>query len=139
MQINVDLTNVETGNNDGDFETLPEGNYKVIVDTIEHMTEKNYLKWTLNVNGGGYDGRKLWLNTSLKPQALWKLKEVLGRIAPEMDLDGQLNLDTDELIGLPAIAEVEHEEYQGDTKERVEELHAPEDGAGGSNDTDLPV
>ena len=133
--ISVDLTNVEGG----DFELLPEGTYNATVYEVEFNEEKNYLNWEFRITDADYEDRRAWTITSLKPNALWKLKQILNRIAPEMDLSGQLNIDTDELGGLPCRLDIIHEEYKGDTKARVDEVHAPQEGASGGNDTDLPV
>ena len=63
------------------FEPIPAGHYDVIVTEIESADAKSsglpYFKWTLTVIGGEFDDRMLFFNTSLQPQALFKLRDSL--------------------------------------------------------------
>lgn len=144
MTINVDFTGVEV--NDGDFEPLPEGVYNCSVFDITVEENKkgdgNYLKWQLKVLDDKYNNRRLWYNTSLKPQSLWKLKQILNRIAPDIDWSKEYGVGEiiDIAEGLPCRAEVSYdEEYENNN---VDDIIAPKDSAkteAEDKDEDLPI
>lgn len=80
----------------GSFEALPEGIY--VGKLVEVRTDGKgaagpYWTWEFDVQDEGFKGRKLWVNTSLADNALWKLKEVFTAFGYDADTD------TDELIG----------------------------------------
>jgi len=127
MTISVDFTGVQS--NDDDFEPLPDGIYNVTVFEVAVKENKaktgNYLSWQLKVQDSGYNNRRLFFNTSLKSQALWKLKQVLNRLAPDMDWGKEFSVE--EIIttveGLPARVEVSYnDEYENNN---VDDLLAP--------------
>ena len=135
MGLNLDFTNVQGG----DFEVLPKGTYTAAVFAIDQKYSNNggnpYLNWQFKVQGGDHNGRIAFDTTSLQPQALWKLKSHLKAIAPDMDLSGSLDLDTDELLGNECRIVIEHEMYQGEPKARVKKVLPPDNSAGSA---DLP-
>lgn len=124
-----------------DFDALPEGEYGIEIDKVEVRRNKaddgDYLNWELVVLDGDYENRRLWLITSLKPNALFRLKSVFE----ELDvLDGdemELEYDDDQEVtpssgprllypdveGLEATAKVKNEMYDGKERNRVEELY----------------
>lgn len=121
MAIKVNFSDIQT------FETLPTGNYSVIVESVELRDSKSseypYLNWTLEVQEGDYAGRKLWLITSLNPKALWKLQETLAALGYETDaLKGELEFDPEEFVGCEAVASVILTQYQGREQNQVESL-----------------
>ena len=123
-----------------DFEALPEDEYAVEIDKVEVRSNKagdgEYLNWELVVLDGDYENRRLWMITSLKPTALFRLK----RVFEELDvLDGdEIDLEYDddeqvtsssgprllypELEGLECVAKVTNEMYDGRERNRVEDL-----------------
>lgn len=128
------------------FEPLPEGLYDVEIDKVEVRRNKaddgDYLNWELLVIDGEYENRRLWMITSLKPTALFRLKqcfEDLGIIDGD-DEEVELEYDDDvevsnsggprilypELEGLEAVATVKNEMYDGREKNRVEQLGGPQ-------------
>ena len=134
MTISVDFTDVESN----EYEPIPEGRYQATVFDVEQKPSKSsdfpYLNWQFKIQGGDYDGRRVFMMTSLKPNALWKLKDVLDEIAPEIDTSGKLDLDLTELMGLNCRVEVIQEEYKGDMKNRVDDVFAPAE----EDDLDVP-
>ena len=141
MTITVDFTGVQS--NDGDFEPLPDGIYNVTVFEVTVEENKagtaNYLNWQLKVLDEGYKNRRLFFNTSLLPQALWKLKQVLNRIAPDVGWSKEYGVGEiiDTVEGLPARAEVSYDdEYENNS---VDDLLAPKNTAGDDEDDDLPI
>lgn len=143
MAINVDFTGIK--NNDGDFEPLEDGIYNVSVFEISvkenNAGDGHYLSWQLKVQDSGYENRRLFFNTSLKPQALWKLKQVVERLAPDKDWSSKVSVTKiiNTMEGLPARAEVSYNnEYENNN---VDDLLAPPTDASRENnkESDLPI
>lgn len=128
------------------FEPLPEGSYDIEVDKVEVRRNKaddgDYLNWELVVIDGEYENRRLWMITSLKPQALFRLKQVLLDLGiidedeEEMDLEWDDDVEPTtsggplllypELQGIEAVAQVKNEMYDGRERNRVENLFGPD-------------
>lgn len=123
------------------FEPLPEGDYDVEVDKVEVRRNKandgDYLNWELIVLDGEYENRRLWMISSLKPNALFRLKDTfLALEVIEEDEELELEWDDDvevsnsggplliypELEGLEAVAVVTNEMYENRERNRVNEL-----------------
>lgn len=117
----IDFTGVSSG-----FEVIPEGQYPVAVFKIEQKDGQSgfpYLNWTLKIQEGDQANRNLFFMTSLKPEALWKLKESLLALGYDKEeLKGNFDFDPQALCGTECIAEVIHEEYKGETRDRVAKL-----------------
>ena len=123
------------------FEPLPEGEYGVEVDKIEVRMNKagdgKYLNWELVVIDGDYENRRLWLITSLKETALFRLKAIFeglqviqGGEDLELEYDNDVEPSTKEgprlvdpdLEGLECVAVVNNEMYEGREQNRVQDL-----------------
>lgn len=79
-----------------DFSALPVGTYTgklVNVDTSKSGDAGPYWSWEFDITDDGFEGRKLWVNTSLSEKADWKMKEVFNAFGHDAESD------TDELIG----------------------------------------
>lgn len=116
-----------------DFEALPIGPYPVIVEGTEIREGKNYpyVNWEFKVKTGEFAGRKLWMISSLSPDATWSLKatlRALGETNPDLDSD-EFEMDPDDYLGREAIANVSQEEYNDRMQNRVDSLTAPTGGA----------
>jgi hypothetical protein len=64
------------------FEPLPRARYLSKVSGLEYVPESKRsgeptLSWEFTVNGGEFNGRKGFLNTSLQPQSLWNTMRIL--------------------------------------------------------------
>jgi len=135
MGIRVDFTDVKGG-----FEPIPEGKYDATVFEVEQRISQSsgqpYLNWQFKIQGGEFDGRRAFYMTSLQPQALWKLKQVLSNLGfDEEALSGDFELDPSELAGLECTVVIAHEQYQGETRDRVVEVL--EMGNADNGDVDL--
>lgn len=128
------------------FEPLPEGQYDVEVDKVEVRMNKagdgTYLNWELVVIDGEFENRRLWMITSLKTNALFRLKQVFEELGIIDDDDEEMDLEYDddvepstsggprlvypELEGLEAVALVKNEMYDGRERNRVEQLNGPD-------------
>ena len=105
-QITVDLTGAEDA-----FEPIPSGVYVVVVTNVtvkeSRTSEWKYINLELTVIEGKYADRKLWVNLSLSPKALWKMKEALIAFGTNPDeLQGQYTFDPAQFVGGSCIAEV---------------------------------
>lgn len=104
------------------FKALPEGEYAVRVSDVQVETSENsgkqYLAWELEVSEGTHEGSKLFHNTSLQPQSLFNLRNLLEAAGMEVP-DGAMDLDLNELMNLEFGVTVEHENYQGKDKARI--------------------
>lgn len=121
--IRVDFKGVE-----GKLSPIPDGEYnaKVVEVTKEDGQAAEYLKWTFELTDEEFEGRKVFLNTSLAPQALWNLRgllEAIGVDVPDDELDIDLSDLTDRDIGLL----IENETYEGKKRPRVSD-YFPLDG-----------
>lgn len=133
---------------EGGFEAIPEGRYPAAIEKVEvresKSSEHNYLNWELTISDGEYEGRKQWMITSLSPRALFRLKDVFEELgfdvedeAFELDWDddveitpsaGPLLLSPD-VAGMPCTIVVTVEPYNGEDRNRVDNLFAAEDEA----------
>lgn len=69
---------------------------------------------------GADKGSRVYENYPLTDTALWKLKSLLQAIG--MKADGKVQLDLDKLVGKTCTVTVKHEEYEGKTRARVDEV-----------------
>jgi len=124
MPIRVDFTDVG-----GEFTPLEKGTYNAVVydaEVKDSQAGKPYINWDFKITGPSNEGRHQWYMTSLQPQALWKLKQVLIRLgAKEEDLSGVAELDLEEYIGRKCRIVVDHEQYQGEIRSIVVDVLAP--------------
>jgi hypothetical protein len=137
-KVRVDFSDVES------FEAIPDGEYPVVIVSAvlkeSQRSEHPYINLEMDVAEGEHEGRKLWSILSLHPKALFRTKENfenLGVYQDEIDLD--VDDDTGdvlepELVGLPAVAVVTSQEYEGKLRNRVD-LLLPSDGNGPKKST----
>jgi hypothetical protein len=148
MTINIDeiKNDYEKNHKNGDFETLPVGEYDCFVYDMkggESQKGNPKIDITLKVANGEYQNRNLWTNITLVPQAWWKVQEFFKAIDYDME---QLpkSVETpaeivdyvfDEVIGIPITAIVTHKKYQGETRENIKKLKACDKELGEDEDT----
>jgi hypothetical protein len=121
-KVKVDFSDAES------FEAVPEGEYAVVISEAElresRSSEHPYVSLTLDIAEGEEEGRKLWMNCSLHPKALWNTRETFENLGVfeeeleiEVDEDDEKTILEPEFVGMPAIAVVEHEiQKQGRNK-----------------------
>lgn len=118
--IKVDFTGVST---EGGGRLLPEEQFKFEVKEVEQETGESsgepYLKITLEVVDGEMEGTKAWDNMSLQPQALWKLRGFMEAVGLET-VEGEMDIDPDEFVGLVVLGNVIHETYKNKPKHRID-------------------
>lgn len=129
-KIKVDFTGVDVRT------LLAEGQYhaKVLEITQEDGNEYPYLKWVFEViSNDKTNGAKLFYNTSLAPKALWNLRNLLETLGVETPAS-EVELDTDEYIGLELMLRVEHETYEGKDRAKVTDFTPLEETASAEDD-----
>lgn len=116
--INLNMKDVSVGG------VIPEGEYAVTVDEVsveESQQGNQYLKWVFKVLDGKQKGSKIYHNTSLLPQSLFNLKNLLIALGvPVPDKAFQLNLD--ECEGCNCGVTITHETYDGKKRSRVTDV-----------------
>ena len=133
--ISINLAGVEAGGR-----KVPEGEYIVEVTSFEEKESSNGnpgLSWKWKVVEGDYKGATIWDNTSLLPQALWRLKNLLDCLG--IDTSGEVNLVAKEILGKRALVEISIETYQGKERSRITQFLKGVGGSGTSRSTPAPV
>jgi len=102
---------------------LPDGEYHAKVAEIseEEGQEYPYLSWkflTIDEDNPKLNNKPLYTNTSMAPQSLWNLRNLLETLGVEIP-DGPMDLDFDELVDMELILVVEVEDYEGKDRSRV--------------------
>jgi len=117
--LTVNFDGVEAG---GAGRLLPEGPIQMEVEEAEIETGessgKEYVKLTLKVPEGEFEGTKAWDNLSVQPQALWKMRGFMEAAGLETR-DEEMEIDPNDFVGCIVMVDIIHEEYQGKTKHRV--------------------
>lgn len=134
-QVSVDFTGVSAGGR-----TIADNQYILTVNevpTLETSPESGnqYIKWCFSVAEGKYKGRKLWHNTSLQPQALFNLRNLLEAMEVEVE-EGDMDIDLDDFEGVSVGAIVVNEKYEGKDRPRVSEFIRAEDVEASDEDED---
>lgn len=126
--IKVDLSNVDSNS------LLPEGEYQAVVYDVAQKQNKAQdgfnLHWQFKVVGGEHEGKSLFLITSLKENALFRLRDVLVALGVPIPESGQLEFDTEDLLAKPCTVVVTQGEYNGKKRNEVKEVLPPKEGVG---------
>jgi len=97
--------------------------------SVEKGSEADFLKWQYSASTGG----KVWENTSLAPQSLWRLRGMLIALGLEVP-EKSLTLDLKGYEGLQMGANIELEKYQGKEKGMIIKMYPAEDFEGEGGD-----
>lgn len=124
-KVKVNFTGVETR------KTLPEDDYKLKVEEVtkeKSDSPEGYLKWKFRTvsKNKKLDNAPLYLNTSLQPQALWNLRNLLEALGVETP-DDEMDLDLTEMVDLTMIASTAHDDYEGKRRSIIVDFYN-EDG-----------
>ena len=124
-----------------EFEPLPTGRHLSKCSAADFVAEsarsgEPAVAWQFTVDGGEYDGRIGFLNTSLQPQSLWSTQRVMMALGMSKEDVDALNWDTDnpedvqedlnELLERPAVIVIGHEMYEGTKRQRVRRVLSAE-------------
>lgn len=105
----IDMGAVKDG-----FEPLPDGDYPAVFTEFQYVAKsassgQPYLKMVYTVDDGENDGRKLFRNRSLQPQALFGLKQdVVALGADPEDWSGEVDVEEalSDLVGNACVLRV---------------------------------
>lgn len=136
MGLRVDFTDVETSN----FDPIPAGTYiaKVTDGELRESgpNSKNpgsqYINWEFTIQDGDYAGRKQWTNTSLLPQALFALKDLLAATG-KFNVDGDLDFDIEDVIGSDVKIVVKQKRFDDELRNEVKRVKPLGDDEGDSS------
>jgi transcription antitermination factor NusG len=100
---------------------IPDGDYQVEVTDVEMKTAStgnDMLAVQFNITEGEYEGKTLYRNFVLTPQAMWVIMEFLQAAGWEIDGD-EIELDEEDLIGLEVGATTTTEVYEGRPRSQI--------------------
>jgi hypothetical protein len=102
---------------------IPEGDYLVKVldaDVLKsERTRSTYIKWKCQVASGEHKGVTLYGSTSLKPEALWSLRNLIHAATGKNVAGKAVNFDPANLFGKIVGAAVEDNEYKKDGQTKL--------------------
>lgn len=97
-----------------------EGIHLMLIENVEERQgpKGKYIVLVLRIQGGDDDGKMLWYNVSLLPQARWKLDEALDAVGapPTGKATGML------FMGKYVRGQVVHREWEGQLRDGVSTL-----------------
>lgn len=115
--LTVDFSNTESKLKPGEYLGTVE---EVTVETSQSNTE--YLKWKFKLDEGGI----AYYNTSLQPQALWNLRNLLEALGVEVP-NSALDIDMEDLLGRELMILIDLEEYEGKKRPKMTDFWPVED------------
>ena len=130
------------------FEPIPRGRYLAKLSAAEFVPESKRsgepgIAWEFTVNGGEYNNRKGFINSSLQAQSLWSAQRNLIALGMSKEEVDALEWDTDEpetvqstlndLIGNDCVIMIRHEKYEGEVTQRIARVMAADQLAGVAN------
>jgi len=128
----VDLDSVE----DAQFEVLPRGSYNVRLSDLTYDLSQSsgnpMWTWELEVDGGDYNGRKLFFHTVFQGKGLPMTKRILQRIIPDLvakPFDPEKIANEGSMLGMNLKAKVTQRRYEGRRTNSVQDLF-PSEGTG---------
>lgn len=129
----VDLSGVDP---DKGMEVLPRGIYPCVIHDCTYGNSQSsgnpMWTWVLEVESGEYQKRKLYFHLPFMDSMRARLKKVLIAVAPELAqqaFDPEKIANEGYLLGKKLRARVDIRPYQGQPRNNVRDLLAPEDGA----------
>lgn len=123
-----------------DFTPVPEGIYDVrVVEVTAKQNKKGdgtNLNWKLEIIEGEFAERTLYLTTSLKHAALWKVKETFVGFGQDEDAEIELEFDDEEdengatrlvspdMVDAVGIAHVSQTVYEGKVRNQIDKIES---------------
>jgi len=116
---------------------IPEGDYHASVaeTALEDGSAAQYISWKFKIHDEDkkVNGQHVYYITSLAPQALWNLRNLLEALGVETP-SSEMDLDLEAYAGLELMVRVEHEQYEGKDRARVSDFSALEGTAEAEDD-----
>jgi Protein of unknown function (DUF669) len=121
-KINFEGVDKEIRKGGGGGTRIPEGDYlaKIIEAEINDAASgSRYFRWKMTVATGEFKGKSVYMNTSLKPNALWNLRNLIHAATGKNVAGSILSFDPDKLYGKSIGIAVEDNEYTKDGKTKI--------------------
>lgn len=115
--MNLDFSNVQSNNI-----LLEEGMYNVTIEAVEEKTSSTGNPMLQIRFREETTQAAIFDNYVLKENCLWKLKELLT--AAGIECGGNVEFDTDELVGLVFKAKIVQEDYNDSKVNRIKKVYA---------------
>lgn len=93
----------------GDFTAIPAGTYETSLFSCKQKNSQAgnpMLEWAFTVEAGEYEGRRVFTNTPLLPQTMWRLKNMLRGFEDVGELEGEIEFEPEDLIGQVVLCKV---------------------------------
>jgi hypothetical protein len=102
---------------------VPEDDYlgKIISAQLQKGKESGarFYNWTIQITQGKYKGKKLRLNTSLKPDALWNLRNLIFAATGKNVAGKAVAFDPEKLYGKVVAFTTQDREYESGSSTRM--------------------
>jgi len=120
------MDNININLDDATQNAIPEAEYEVSVDKCEVRQAKSgdskYLNWQFRLVDGEHAGRCVFMKTSLKKEALWRLKELFKAL--NLQWTGVVRFNPEQVKDKTLFVTVAHREFNGDVQEEVRKFRA---------------
>ena len=107
---------------------LPEGNHYAVIEAVEDykgQSGKKSLHWVFAVRAEAFPEYRVECWTSTEPGSKQQFKLRLFLKALGLPHQGELTVETDDIIGKPCQIKVSHEMFREQTQVRVDEIVGP--------------
>lgn len=118
--------NAEGVDTTSQFDAIPAGDYEAMVTASQEKTTKDgggsYLELTLEIQGGQFQGRRLWDRLNLQNRNPKAVEIAQKQLAQLCHATGVLQLnDSEQLHNRPVIVKVsaKHDDYAGEIRNEV--------------------
>jgi hypothetical protein len=121
---------------------VPEGDYlakpvKAELRKSEKQGGGRYFSWRIQiVKPAKYKGKTLYVNTSLKPDALWNLRNLINAALGKNVAGKAVNFDPEALYGKTIGITVEDDEYEKKIRSQIVDFFPKDDFKEGDEDED---
>ncbi len=116
----IDFTNIQ------EFEVIEPGVYAATVSKAEAKvasTGSPMIALTFTLEDDPYEGRKVFSNLVLHPNALWRVKRDMIAFGWEAeDLEGEIDVEPEDFEELACRTRVDIREYRGEDRNSVEAI-----------------
>ena len=125
----IDMSEVDE--NASSYDPVPQGTYPAFLSEAEfgHSQRSNnpMITWVFEVpEGHEFAGRKFWHHTTITDKGLPRLKKLLSRIAPDVDVSKfDVKNDPPKLVGREARLQITVRMYQGERTNNVKDVLPP--------------
>lgn len=127
---NVNFDNVE----DQKWELIPRGRLPGVVESLEFLYSESkgnpMWKWELVIEGGDFDGRKLFFHTVFAGAGLSRTKKTLQRVCPDLvtgDFNPEKIADEEVLVGKKVMIDIGFQRYNKEKRNTVKDIYPGED------------